>query len=134
VRSSTDYRDPTRWREDPTTISSLSLDDVTFTRGAVLGEWTRKPAGKPGDKFDAALVDALASALATVRARPRQETTEHPRMLHHVTLTITPPTGAPSTHKLEMGGTDPGGCAGTADGAAVELPLELCTAVLAAIP
>lgn len=117
-------RDPTRWREDPTTISSLTLDHVTYKRGAVLGEWTREPAGK----VDPHLVDALAEAVATVRAPAGPP----PKMIaHRLRVTMTPPAGAPTTHTLELAAPSDAGCAGRVDGTAVLLPLPLCTAVAA---
>lgn len=117
-------RDPTLWREDATTISAVTIDGVTYRRGAVLGEWTREPAGV----IDAGLVDALVEALATVRAPAGPP----PHVAgHRLTVTITPPAGSPVTHTLEVGAQAASGCAARVDGKPVVLPLPLCTAVLA---
>ncbi|HSD88801.1 MAG TPA: hypothetical protein VLB44_14840, partial [Kofleriaceae bacterium] len=124
TRPVTLLRDPTRWREDPTTITSMTVDGITYTRGAVLGEWTRTPTGT----VDPALVEALASALAVVRA---PGTPASPTALHHVAVVFTPPAGSPVTHTIELAGQTEGGCAGRIDGSSVAVPLQLCTAVLA---
>ncbi len=124
TRPSSALRDPTRWREDVTTLSSLTLDHVTYKRGAVLGEWTREPAGT----FDPTLVDALAETLATMRAPagppPR-------RIAHRLTVTFTPPVGAPTKHTIEFAAPTSEGCAARVDGVAVVLPLASCTAAVA---
>lgn len=124
TRPSAVLRDPTRWREDATTLSSLTIDGVTYTRGAVLGEWTREPAGK----VDAALVDALVETVATVRAPagppPR-------RVAHRLTVTFTPPAGAATTHAIELALPAGDGCPARVDGVSVVLPLPLCTAAIA---
>lgn len=119
-------RDATRWREDATTISSVTLDGVTYTRGAALGEWIRDPAGSAA--ADAALVDALVETLATVRA-PAAAPPRH--VAHRLSLTITPPAGAPMTHAIEVGAPTAGGCPGRVDGEPALLPLPLCTAAIA---
>jgi hypothetical protein len=114
------YRDPTRWVEEPTTITAISVDGTTFHRGAVLGEWI--------GASDPALVEALVIATATVRAR----SSSAPVAVHHrVAVTIAPPAGSPLTHHLELGDITSTGCPGRADGQPVQLPLALCTAVLA---
>jgi hypothetical protein len=124
TRGSAALRDPTRWREDATTLTSLTLDQVTYKRGAVLGEWTREPAGT----FDPALVDALAEALAHVRA----PTAAPPRAIaHRIAVTFTPPAGAATTHVVELAPPTGDGCAARIDKAPVVLPLPLCTAAVA---
>jgi hypothetical protein len=128
ARSSPAYRDPTRWREDPTTITSIKIDGVTYERGAVLGEWTRKPAGK----IDSAIVDALAQTLAVVRA-PENAGKGKTTNGRSIKITFTPPAGEPSTHTLQVTSPTRDGCRGRADNHEVTLPPELCTAV-AAIP
>lgn len=128
ARTSPAYRDPTRWREDPTTITSIVIDRVTYERGAVLGEWTRKPAGK----IDNALIDALAETIASVRAPEnagKGKTTNGKKLK----VTFTPPAGQPSTHTLQVTAPTRNGCRGRADDHEVVLPPDLCTAV-AAIP
>jgi hypothetical protein len=117
------YRDPTRWLEEPTTITSISVDGAVYRRGAVVGEW-------PGAK-DASLVEALATAAAVVRAPSGPAPSS---IRHRIDLTITPPVGAPSIHRLEVGDPSPSGCAGRADGQPVLLSLALCTAAMAAAP
>jgi hypothetical protein len=121
ARPASAYRDPTRWREEPTTISALTIDGTTYARGAVIGEWK--------DAKDASLLEALATAVATVVAA---EGPAPARVEHRVDVQVTPPVGSPVTHHLEVGPIGQGGCAGRADGQAVVLTLELCTAVLAA--
>ena len=116
ARPASAYRDATRWREDVMTIQSIVVDAKTFTRGAVLGEWT-------GAK-DPALVEALAATLATVRA-PRIDAA--PKPARRISVTFAPPTGAPSTHTIEIGPR----CAGRVDGEPAMVPLDLCTAALA---
>jgi hypothetical protein len=114
-------RDPVRWREDATTLSSLTVNGTTYTRGAVLGEWTRVPAGI----VDAALVDALASALAIVRAPDERSAAALPLSIH---VTFTPPAGKPSTHELVLGAPTQEGCPARIDGVAARADLALCTA------
>lgn len=121
TRPGSALRDPILWREDASTLSSLTIDGVTYTRGAVLGEWTRTPEAP----FDPALVDALASALAIVRAPADPSTAPLPRRLR---VTFTPPSGASSTHDLAIGAPTPEGCPARVDGTPVRLPLPLCTA------
>lgn len=110
------YRDTTRWREDALTIQSITVDGKTFTRGAVIGEWTG--ATQPG------LVEALASTLASVRAPTADKAGP---TSHRISVTFAPPAGAPTTHTIEIGPH----CAGRIDGEPVVVPLDLCTAALA---
>jgi hypothetical protein len=120
TRSVDELRDATRWLEDATTIHAIRVDRSTYTRGAVIGEWT--------GATDPALVEALAAALAAVRAPagPQPSAVEH-----EVEITVAPPGSHPSSHRLAIGHPGPDGCAAVADGAAVRLPLAVCTAVLA---
>jgi len=113
-------RDPVLWREEVTTLSSLTVDGATYARGAVLGEWT--------GGGDPALVDALASTLATVRAPAGPPPA---RVVHTIRVTFTPPAGAPSSHTIELGPPGTSGCPGRVDGAGVVLDLPLCTAGMA---
>lgn len=125
TRPASALRDPVLWREDPITLTSLTIDGVTYTRGAVLGEWTRTPAGT----VDTALVDAVVSSLASVRApiAPPPAT-----IAHRLAVTFTPPAGAPTTHTLELGPPAADGCVARVDrGAPVRLDLPLCTAAIA---
>jgi hypothetical protein len=112
-RPSAAYRDTTRWREDAMTIQSITIDGKTFTRGAVIGEWTG--ATQPG------LVEALAGTLATVRAPAADKA---PAAKHHIAVTFAPPTGSPTTHTIEIGER----CMGRIDGAPAVVPADLCTA------
>jgi hypothetical protein len=114
-------RDPVRWREDPMTLSSLTIDGTTYARGAVVGEWDRTPAGT----VDAALVDAHASALAVVRA-PAERSAAARGVT--VRVTFTPPAGKPTTHELSLGAPTQTGCPARIDGVAVRADLALCTA------
>jgi hypothetical protein len=117
-RSGAMYLDPTRWSEDRFAVTAITLDGVTYTRGAVVGEWTRTPPGAVApDKLE-----ALAAALATVRA---PLATEAPKPRHEVTVKLAPPVGEPATHVLEVGT----GCAGTVDGQRVRFEPALCAAI-----
>jgi hypothetical protein len=119
-------RDATRWREDVTTLTSITLDGVTYTRGVVLGEWTREPAGG----FDPKLVDALAESLATVRAPIAKAPTS---IAHRVRVVFTPPAGSPITHALDIGAPSSTHCAARIGDTGVRLPEALCMAVLALV-
>jgi hypothetical protein len=120
--------DTERWSEEPSTITALVLDGVTYRRGAVLGEWSRAPAGP----LDPALVDALAQAAAKLRAPARAGAAVTP---HHLRITFAPPVGGPVTRELALGAPAPSGCAallGTDPVTEpVTAPLDLCTAVAA---
>ena len=114
------YLDPTRWSEDRFAVTEITVDGVTYTRGAVVGEWTRTPPGAvTPDKLE-----ALAAALATVRA-PLATGTQAPR--HEVTVKLSPPVGEPATHVLEVGT----GCLGSVDGERVRFEPALCDAISA---
>ena len=133
ARPSAELRDPTPWREEPTTVTALALDGTTYTRGAVIGEWTRAGPGRD----DPAAVSRLVDALAAPRLRP------HPHagaLRHTVTLHVRPPGGAPVVHALRVGEPEAGGCnaaieaAPGADAARVTAPPEVCTLVRALAP
>jgi hypothetical protein len=96
ARVARDYADKSVWNEEPTTITSLQIDAITYTRGAVIGEWTRAPAGA----FDPKRVEALVAALAAPR---RTADVESMSYTHRVALTVTPPVGAPVRHELHVG-------------------------------
>jgi hypothetical protein len=117
TRVSSALREPTRWIEEPTTISQITIDGTTYTRGASLGAWT--------GARDSALVDAAVTAIATLRAPTGPAPA---RIEHKLELVVTPPAGPPITHRLELGSQ----CAARADGQPVTLPLAACTAVIAA--
>ena len=125
TRPTAALRDPTRWREDAANITEIKLDNVKYKRGAVLGEWTREPAGT----VDNALVGAVVETLGTVRAPA--SATKPSRVEHRLRVTITPPTGKPIRHELELGAATGQGCPGRIDRELVTLPLALCTAAFA---
>ena len=124
ARPSSAYADPQRWLEDASTITSITIDGAKHERGAVLGEWTMSRGA-----HDPAVLEALAAALASVRAPigPAPAAIEH-----RIDVAFAPPTGKPVTHRLELGHLGPTGCAGRADGVAVALPAPLCVVVAAA--
>jgi len=111
------YRDKTRWLEDAATISAIAIDGKTYPRGATLGTWT--------GARDPALLDALATALAVLRADPGPAAPTQ----HTIELTITPPVGPAKKHELKLGAH----CAAVADGTPIVLPLAACTAANAAL-
>jgi hypothetical protein len=118
TRPAVAYRDSTRWLEDSATISAITIDGKTYRRGTTLGAWT--------EARDPAVLELLAAALAALRA----DTGPAPAKVEHtIELAITPPVGAPSTHKLELGAS----CAARADGEPVVLTMPVCTAVTAAL-
>jgi hypothetical protein len=125
ARTSATYRDPTRWREDPLAVSSIVVDRITYQRGAVIGEWTRTPAGK----IDPAIVDALAQTLATLRAQDATGMPVRPR--HKIVVTLAPPVGETAKHTLELANPGPKNCGAKLDGKSVLVPLDVCTAALA---
>ena len=127
MRPSSALRDSVLWREDETTVQSIGVDGVTFKRGALIGEWTRSPAGE----VDAALVDALAQSLASVRA---PSTTQTVAATRKIAVTFAPPSGKPVKHELALAPPGAEGCAAKVDGAPVMLPLPLCTAAFAISP
>ncbi len=93
LRGAPAYADKSVWNEEPTTVTSLVIDGITYTRGAVIGEWTRAPAGA----FDPARVEAVVAALSAPR---RTADVESMNITHRVTLTVTPPVGAPVVHHV----------------------------------
>lgn len=118
ARASAAYADPTPWTEEPTTIRTITIDTQTFTRGAVVGEWT-------GAK-DGARIEALARMLAKpqVTAAPRPPT----KMLHAVSFEVVAPGASPVTHALRLGDR----CVALVDTQALALEPALCTAITAA--
>jgi len=120
ARPAAELLDTERWAEEPSTITTLVLDGVTYRRGAVLGEWTREPVAA----FDPALVEAVASTVAKVHAPVAGAATP---VAHHLAVTFAPPVGTPLTHTIELGPQ----CTGKIDGEGTRLPLALCTTVAA---
>jgi hypothetical protein len=123
--------DPERWSEDPSTITTLALDDVTYHRGAVIGEWSREPAGK----LDPMIIEAVAQAAAKLRAPGRTSTGRNGVLgaltPHHLRITFAPPVGGPVTRELSLGAPGPDGCPALIGSEPVTAPLSLCTAVAA---
>ena len=126
ARPASAYVESERWSEEPATITELTLDTITYRRGAVIGEWTRDPAGA----FDPALVETLAIAAAKLHAAAIPGTAT---AIHHLQLRFSPPVGAPFTRELALGGvrSASGTCAGSFETEHVMLPAELCIAVAA---
>ncbi len=129
TRPSAELRDPTPWREEPTTIAALELDGTTYTRGAVLGEWTRAGPGRE----DPAAVEQLAAALAAPRVRPAPAPAGALR--HTVTLHVRPPGGALVKRTIRIGAPGPGGgCPATTGDTPLMLASEACALVRALAP
>jgi hypothetical protein len=103
------YFDPTLWAEDELTIQSITIDDKTFTRGAVVGEWTG------GDA-------AALSELARLLAKPRGTPTTRAAVTHTITFTTAPPSGAPITRTLQVSAT----CGALVNDWAVQLDAAIC--------
>lgn len=123
ARGGAAYRDRTPWSEDPTTIAEIAIDAVTYRRGAVLGEWTRVPAGPS----DAASIDALVTALA----RPHVVGVAPTTVVRgrRIRLVVRPPVGAEKTHTLELGTASAAGCPAAIDTTSILLPVEICRLV-----
>ena len=109
------YADPTRWSEDPSAVTEITVDKTTYRRGAVLGEWT--PPAKD--------LEPLAAALAHVQARDGAAAP----IAHTISVTLAPPVGPQATHSLELGAR----CAGRIDGNPVVFEPATCRALEAAI-
>jgi hypothetical protein len=143
TRPSRELRELALWLEEPTTITGVRIDDIRYERGALIGAWSRQPSGPA----DATTLEALTTALAAPRSLGFVDGTAHPSggadgrrrapvvepfaITHRVTLTVTPPTGAPSEHVLELGAPRTTGCPARVAGDAVLLPAILCTQVAA---
>lgn len=127
-RPATALLDPERWAEEPSTITSLVLDGVTYHRGAVIGEWSREPAGK----LDPMIVEAVAQAAAKLRAPGRASTGPHSALTpHHLRITFAPPVGGAVTREVALGAPGPAGCPALLNTEPVTAPVSLCTAVAA---
>lgn len=116
------YADRTPWREEPTTITAISVDDVTYQRGAVLGEWTRTPAGPT----DGASLEAFAQALATPRVVGPAANLARGRRIRVV---VRPPMGGETSHTLEVGAATAAGCPAKIGTDTVLLADEICRLV-----
>jgi hypothetical protein len=119
ARTAPAYADSSVWNEEPTTITSIEIDDITYARGAVIGEWTRVPAGA----FDPKRVEAVVAALASPRRSPDMASIS---ATHRVVLTVTPPVGAPVTHEVNVAG---GRCLATSATATIKLARAVCDAL-----
>ena len=117
ARAGTAYVDRTLWSEEPTTVRSIQLGGVTYTRGAVLGEWTRAPSGA----VDVAALDQLVRLLAVPRSSADASPPTDPIA---VILSIAPPSGAPSERRLLLGATPR--CAATVTAGTVALDPQVC--------
>ncbi len=110
------YVDRTLWSEEPTIVRSLQVGGVTFTRGAVLGEWTRAPVGP----FEAATVEQLVRLLASPRVTGDAAAPANPTP---VILSIAPPAGSAFERKLLL---DLKSCAAATTAGAVALDPQTC--------
>jgi hypothetical protein len=125
VRPSRDVRDLTLWLEEPTTITALRVDGVTYRRGAVIGAWTRQPPGA----VQTATVEALVATLAAPRALGFVD--ERLATPHRVTLTITPPVGPIREHIVEVGTVRAAGCPMRVERTIFVLPGTVCEQIAA---
>ncbi len=121
ARAGAAYVDRTLWSEEPTTVHSIQLGGVTYTRGAVVGEWTRAPARSPAGPVDVASVDQLVRMLAVPRASSDAPV---PTASIAVVLSIVPPSGPPSQRTLRLGTTPK--CAATVATGTVALDPQVC--------
>jgi hypothetical protein len=123
TRPASQLLDPQLWIEEPTSISALAIDGVTYAASG--GTWTRTPAGR----FDPASITQLAGLLAAPRAIAAISP-EHGGFTrrHDVTVTITPPIGAPIVHTLELGAPRRAkdGCRARTGGLDVTLRAAIC--------
>ncbi|HEY0476238.1 MAG TPA: hypothetical protein VGD37_01875 [Kofleriaceae bacterium] len=135
TRPSRELRDPTLWLEEPTMITTLTIDDVGYQRGAVIGDWTRRPAG-PGDAAGPDAVRIRIEALVAQLAAPRALGFLDGRIAvaHRVAIEVTPPVGAPTRHELELGTPRPAGCPARIGQDTVVLPAAVCAGVAALAP
>lgn len=129
VRPSRELRDPALWLEQPTAITALRIDEVRYQRGAVLGAWTRRPAGGEAAPADGARLEALAEALAAPRAVGFLDGAI--ATAHRVLVAITPPAGPPAERVLEVGAALPAGCPVRVERETVLLPAKLCLEIAA---
>jgi len=140
VRPSRELRDVTLWLEEPTTITTLRIDEISYQRGAIIGEWARRPPGPGGvqpagaQPADAQPADARAlEALVGLLAAPRSLgfIDDEFATAHRVTLVVTPPAGAPTEHVLALGARRAAGCPARVDRDTILLPAIVCAQVAA---
>ncbi len=128
-RPASALRDPTLWSEEVTTIRTIKVDATTYTRGAVIGEWTRSGPGK--DTFDVSkgavskgdAINGLVRALSLVRAAPLAT---RPRVRHRVELEVAAPSRTVVRRVLELGARLPAGCEAIVDGTPLLLETAIC--------
>lgn len=120
VRPSAALRDPTVWLEEPTTVASITIDQTTYTRGAVLGEWTRTGPGRDAP----AQVERLVELLATLRGRGAPPAGGTKR--HEVTLHVVPPTHTDQHTRTLTLSVTPDACIGNGEFLVYH---EICAAV-----
>src|SRR5262249_48087994 len=139
VRPSRELRDPTLWLEEPTAITAIQIDDVRYQRGAILGDWSRRPAGgsrttarasvraRAGAAGDTKALETLVGLLAAPRALGFVD--GQLAAVHRVTLTITPPAGTPTEHMLAIGAARAAGCPARVERDTILLPLAVCAQI-----
>lgn len=122
ARPAARYRDRTLWREEPTTITTITIDGVTWHRGEVIGEW-RTSDGPSTPRPSLETFVATVAGLRGLDADP-------PRgfaVVHQVTVVVSPPgASAPITHELELGAASAAGCPARAAGREVLAPAVAC--------
>ena len=123
-RRAEDLADRSLWIEEPTTITELAIDGVSFQRGAVVGEWTRTPPGP----VDGARVESVITALAQVQRSPDVASLGK---RHDVAIVVTPPAGTPVRHVLVVGAPRQGGCPALAGKSTVILSPTVCASISA---
>ena len=109
-------------------ITALAVDDVRYERGAVIGQWARRPAGPA----DAARIESLVAQLAAPRALGFVD--DRIAVAHRVTIEVTPPVGSPTRHTLELGAPRAGGCPARLERDTVLLPAAVCAEIAALAP
>lgn len=115
------YADASVWNEEPTLVSSIRINTTTYTRGAVIGEWTRDPAGT----FDPARVEAVVAALAAPRRSPDVAAMDY---TYRISFTVTPPVGAPVIHELGVASSR---CLASSAASTMKFPRAVCDALAA---
>jgi hypothetical protein len=140
ARPSRELRDVALWLEEPTTITAVQIDAVRYARGAAIGDWSRVSGATPGTAAGSASAQAMAAdgaaaleALVAVLAAPRALGFVDGAVpaAHRVTLTVTPPTGAPVEHTITLGAPRPAGCPARVARDTVVLPAVVCAQVAA---
>lgn len=112
-------RDPAPWLEEPTTITAIRIDDRVYQRGATIGAWTRD-----GAPADGAALEALAAALAAPRVLAVLAAPIAPA--RRISLSVTPPVGAPARHAVILGVPRAAGCPAQIADATLLLPAAIC--------